>query len=225
MVVYDDVDNKQENHADGVEKLISANKGHEHLIWRCIPAAEEHIVAVPHEVSQIRRHAEGTEDRGGDGDVPFFHARHAGDEDIQRRKSGEAVRDAGYDIIKGDNRVAGVVVARAVCAEDSAEKSEQCYKVERRFLYSALCECGEGNGDELYTAQKQRQNIYEIEWIAVAEGEDHDFEQFKAVNEDRCYDENAVFLALASVLVSLTEDDAAEKHYRHERCNECEVLP
>ena len=67
------VNEEQQDHAQGIEHRRAADEVVEDIVGRAVAAHEEHVVAVRDLVDQVGRNAEGHDDGIGDGDVvPFM---------------------------------------------------------------------------------------------------------------------------------------------------------
>lgn len=133
--------------------------------------------------------------------------------------------DARYDVIKGYDGVGAVVVTCTVGSENSSEKAEDRNEVKGCFLESALAEGRQRNRYELDAAEKQGQVVYEVEGVALSEGDDDYFEYFKEVDEDSRKNEDFVFVLFGFAFGFSAEKDGTYRHYRHKCTYKDQMLP
>ena len=138
---------------------MSAYEIFKNIVRSAVSAREEHIVAVPENIRNVCRYAEHADNSDCANDIVLLHADHAGEHNVQRRKSCEAMRNSGDHVIHTDYGIYRVVVSGEIRTEHSAEDSEDHYKIEGGLLCLALRERGDRNRDELDVTEEQRFRI------------------------------------------------------------------
>jgi hypothetical protein len=101
---------------------------------------------------------------------------------------------AGNHIVEGQYGIATVVLTCAVGAQHRAKDAENAHKVQGSLLDPALGDGGQGNGNELDTAKKQRQIVKPIHGVVGPETHQNDLKKFKTVDQKSRPDQHPVFL-------------------------------
>ena len=155
----------------------------------------------------------------------IFHAGHAGNEDIQRCEAGNGMGDAGHHIVDAQHRVAAVILTGKVHAEYGTQNAEDAHEVQTALLQPTLAQGSHGNGDQLDAAKEKGQHLQECQGIFAADGDDDDFEQLKAVDEQRRPQQHMVFLLHGAVLVQPAQQNSGCHHHDHQKSRKSQMLP
>ena len=107
-------------------------------------------------------------------------------------------------------------MSRAVGTEHGTQKAEDQNEIQGGLTDPSLGKRRQRNGNELDAAQKERQLTLPYHRVAVTDTEKQDFEDLKAVNENRGYDQNLVLLTIGFVLLSQTEEDGKTDENDHQ---------
>ena len=133
--------------------------------------------------------------------------------------------DTRNHVVKSQDGVCAVVVARAVGAEDCAKDSEDEHKIQSGLLETAFGECCDGDCDQLDAAQEQGQIVEPCHGIMASQTGDENFEQLKSVDQKRRDDKNFVFLRIVLGLIFSPKEDCRRDHNRHQAGYKQKMLP
>lgn len=219
-----DIDDKQQIDRKRVEHRAAAQQVIKNIVGRAVAAHQKHIVVGQKHVGDIRRDAEAGEDGEGDRHILFLQARRARDHHVERRKTGDAVRQSRGDVVKRDHRIRAVVVAGAVGAEHRTQQPEDRHEIERRLLHSAFCERRKRDGDQLDAAKKERQDIKPGQRVVVAEADDDDLNEFDPVHPDRRDRQGLELFPETAAAVPDAQKHRQRDHHDHQRGNENQML-
>ena len=221
----DYVDQEQGDHANRVQNGTASQQIVENVVGRSVACFEEHIVGAQRHVSGKGRNAEATENGKGDPDVSFLHAGQTRQANIEGSKGRDAVRQARGHVVQGKDGVGVVVLSCADCAEDTAQHAEDQHEIQCSLLQSSFGKGGEGNGNELDTAQEQRKKIVPCGGGVVAPiDHDNDLEDLHGIHQNGRTNEGELLFARIGTLVAKAQKDGQSEGEQHETGGKDEML-
>ena len=200
-VVDADVQDKQQHHQHGIQHFVAVYQIVEDVIGGAVTGHQEHIIVIQQYIGGIGSYAEAEQNGEGDMNIVLLHAGHAGDQDVQRGKTGNGMGQTGNHIVKRQHGVAAVVLTGTVSTQHRAQNAENAHKIQRSLFQATAGEGGHRNGDQLDTAQEQGQIVQPTHRVCAPEAQQHDLKQLQAVDENGGNDQHSVFLLQRAVPV------------------------
>ena len=218
------VDEEHGDHTDGVEDGVPADEVIEDVVGGSVALHEEHVVGAHGDIAKVGGDTEGAQYGKGDPDVPLLHAGQPRQTDVQGGKARNAVGHARGHVVQGQNRVCVIVLPRPNGAQNGPQKTEYENEIQSGLPQPSLGKGGQGDGDELNTAQKQGKVVLPGGGIVAPIEHDRDLEDLHGIHEDGGDHKGEILLPLTSAAVAQTQPNGQGEHGKDQAGDEDQVL-